>query len=128
MYPSNRVKIDKNAAVACIEINMDDFTKISAASIEFVEPSVQQATYYDLSLVVPDDVRYSHIENAWNALNIEELESVKMIDLFDRANIKSITLRFNFSSHERTIGMDEVQAWIDKIVENLSFIGVVLRA
>ena len=128
LYPSNRVKIDKNAAVVCIEINMDAFTNIPAASIEFAEPSVQQATYYDLSLVVPDDVRYSHIENAWKALKIEELESVKMIDLFDRANLKSITLRVNFSSHDRTIGMDEVQAWIDKIVENLSFIGVVLRA
>ena len=128
LYPTNRVKIDKNAAVVCIEINMDAFTALSASAVQFEEPSVQQATYYDLSLVVPENVRYSQIEKAWSDLGIAELESVKLIDLFDRANIKSITLRFNFSSHERTLGMEEVQAWIDSIVANLGTIGVALRA
>jgi phenylalanyl-tRNA synthetase beta chain len=128
LYPTNRVKIDKNAAVVCIEINMDAFTALSASAVQFEEPSVQQATYYDLSLVVPENVRYSQIEKAWSDLSIAELESVKLIDLFDRANIKSITLRFNFSSHERTLGMEEVQAWIDSIVANLGTIGVALRA
>lgn len=128
LYPTNRQKIDKNAAVVCIEINMDAFTALAADSISFEEPSVQQGTYYDLSLVIPDGVRYAQMETVWQALNLAELESVKVIDMYDAAGVKSITVRFNFSSHDRTLEMEEVQGWMDSIIKNFAEIGVVLRA
>lgn len=128
LYPTNRTKIDKNAAVACIEINMDKFTSLAAGSISFAEPSAQQTTWYDLSLVIPENVRYSEMEKAWTEAGIAELESVRIIDMFERAGVRSLTVRFNFSSHERTLGMDEVQGWIDGILSRLSEQGVTLRA
>lgn len=128
LYPSNLAKLDKNAAVVCIEIDMDALACVNADKIAFAEPSTQQATYYDLSLVVPEGVRYSSIEASWNSLEISELESVRIIDTYDKGDLKSITVRLNFSSHERTLEMEEVQAWIDKVIENLAKIGVTLRA
>ena len=128
LFPSNLAKLDKNAAVVCIEIDMDALAAVNADKIAFAEPSTQQATYYDLSLVVPEGVRYSSIEASWNSLGISELESVRIIDTYDKGDLKSITVRLNFSSHERTLEMEEVQAWIDKVIENLAKIGVTLRA
>lgn len=128
LYPTNRVKIDKNAAVACIEIDMDKFTALAADSISFTEPSVHQGTYYDLSLVIPDGVRYSQLENAWQSVGIAELESVKVVDMYDKEGMKSITVRFSFAAHDRTLEMEEVQKWIDAIIANLGTLGVTLRA
>ncbi len=128
LYPTNRTKIDKNAAVACIEINMDAFNSVKADSLKFFEPSNRQATWYDLSLVVPAGIRYSDMENAWNSLNLSELESVKVVDTFERDGVKSVTVRFNFSAHDRTLEMEEVQGWIDSVLKNLAQTGVTIRA
>ena len=53
---------------------------------------------------------------------------MKVIDTFERLGIKSITVRFNFVAMDRTLEMDEVQKHIDSILDNLSGIGVALRA
>ena len=42
--------------------------------------------------------------------------------------MRSITVRFNFVAMDRTLEMTEVQKYIGKILENLSEIGVVLKA
>ena len=40
----------------------------------------------------------------------------------------SITLRFAFSSQERTLSKEEVQPWVDQIVEKVGKVGATLRA
>ena len=40
----------------------------------------------------------------------------------------SITLRFAFSSQERTLSKEEVQPWVDAIVEKAAKVGAVLRS
>ena len=87
-----------------------------------------QSIYYDLSLVLGNDIRFADLEECWKKENIAELESVKVIDTFERLGIKSITIRFNFVAMDRTLEMDEVQKYIDAILANLSSIGVALRA
>ena len=56
LHPANAQKIDKNAAVVCIEIDVDDFITINGDNISFEEPSSQQSTYYDLSLIMKNGV------------------------------------------------------------------------
>lgn len=128
LHPSNRVKFDKTAAVVAVEFDMNAFNTISARSIEFTEKSEMQSIYYDLSLVLGNDIRFEKLAECWNKENIAELESVKVIDTFERLGIKSITIRFNFVAMDRTLEMEEVQKNIDNIVANLSAIGVALRA
>lgn len=128
LHPTNLSKIDKNGAVVCIEIDIDDFIKVKGENIEFTEPSTQQSTYYDLSLVLNNDTKFSHIEKAWKALNLAELDNVKVIDTYEKDGIKSLTVRLLFSSKTRTLEMEEVQSWIDKVLENLKNIGIALRS
>ena len=128
MHPANRTKLDKTAAAVCFEIDMDDFTAINANAIAFEEPSARQSTYYDLSLVLADGVKYSEIAACWESLNLAELRSSKLIDTYEKDGVKSITVRLIFAAMDRTLEMEEVQGWIDTVLANLANIGVTLRA
>ena len=128
LHPSNRAKLDKTAAAVCFEIDMDAFSSIDANSIMFREPSAHQSTWYDLSLVLAENTKYSDLAACWEALNLAELESVKVIDTYEKDNVKSITVRLVFSAMDRTLEMEEVQGWIDTVLANLGNIGVALRA
>lgn len=128
LHPANRAKLDKTAAAVCFEIDMDTFSSFDANSIMFREPSTQQSTYYDLSLVLAENTKYSDLAACWEALELAELESSKVIDTYEKDGIKSITVRLVFAAMDRTLEMEEVQGWIDTILANLGKIGVALRA
>ena len=127
LHPAVAAKLDKTGKAVCIEIDVDDLITISNNNVEFVEPSTQQSTYYDLSLDVSCGAKFSELKNCWETLNLTELTSVNVIDTFEKDGVKSIAVRFIFSSKERTLEMEEVQRWIDSILENLSKINVVLK-
>jgi phenylalanyl-tRNA synthetase beta chain len=128
LHPTNAQKVDKVAKVVCIEIDIDDFISVNGANIDFVEPSTKQSTYYDLSLVLADGVKYSEIAACWESLNLAELRSSKLIDTYEKDGVKSITVRLIFAAMDRTLEMEEVQGWIDTVLANLANIGVTLRA
>ncbi len=128
LHPNVASKLDKNGSAVCIEIDIDDFIKVPGDNISFIEPSTQQSTYYDLSLVLNEKTRFSDIEKAWKALAISELDTVNVIDTYEKDGKKSITVRLVFSSRTRTLEMDEVQSWIDKVLINLKDIGIALRS
>ncbi len=128
MHPANRAKLDKTAAAVCFEIDMDAFSSLDANSISFREPSTQQSTWYDLSLVLGVDTKYSDLAACWESLDIAELESAKVVDTYEKDGMKSIAVRLVFSAMDRTLEMEEVQGWIDAIIANLGKIGVTLRA
>ena len=128
LHPQNLAKLDKTGCAVCVEIDLGAFGKASAVPLKFSEPSPYQSTYYDLSLVLKDGVKYSDIEKAWLSLGIAELTGVKVIDTFERMGIHSVTVRLFFSSQERTLEMDEVQGWIDCVIANLAGMGIALRS
>lgn len=126
LHPSNLKKLDKNAAVVCIEIDMEDFEKTALTPLKFNEPSKFPGLDYDLSLVT-NGIKYSEISPAWEKETISELDGVSLVDTYELDGEMSITLRFSFSSNERTLSMDEIQQHIDKIIANLTAIGVTMR-
>ncbi len=128
MHPANRAKLDKTAAAVCFEIDMDIFSSLDANSISFREPSTQQSTWYDLSLVLGAETKYSDLAACWESLDLAELESAKVVDTYEKDGMKSIAVRLVFSAMDRTLEMEEVQGWIDTIIANLGKIGVTLRA
>lgn len=107
---------------------MNAFNEIAANGISFREPSTQQSTYYDISLVLADGIKYSDIAASWEKLALDELQSAKVIDTYEKDGIKSVTVRLVFAAMDRTLEMEQVQGWIDTILANLAEIGVTLRA
>ncbi len=128
LHPANAQKLDKNGVAVCIEIDVDDFVTVNGNNISFEEPSSQQSTYYDLSLVMKNGVTFAQLSECWNSLNLAELNSVKVIDTYQKDGVNSLTVRLLFSAKDRTLEMDEVQGWIDTILSNLKNIGIELRA
>ena len=127
LHPANAQKLDKNGSAVCIEIDVDDFITIVGDNILFIEPSTQQSTYYDLSLIMKEGVTFAAMSECWNKLELSELNNVKVIDTYEKDGVKSITIRLIFSSKEKTLEMDEVQTWIDEILANLKNIGIEMK-
>ena len=127
LHPMNAQKLDKNAAIVCAEIDLDDFFAIKVSDVQYSDPSKFPAIDYDLSLVLTDGKKYADIKATWESKNIPELTSAKVIDMFDDGTTKSIAVRLSFSAPDRTLAMDEIQAHIDAILASLSEIGIALK-
>lgn len=127
IYPTVLAKIAKNAAVVCVEIDMDALLGVESIDLAFDEPSKFPGIDYDLSLIMPEGLRFNDIENCWAKAMKGILKSVNVIDIYDNNGVKSITLRFRFEDAERTLTSEEVQNKIDKILSNLKAINVELK-
>lgn len=127
LHPSVLSKIAKNASVVCIEIDMDDLLDVEPANLSFDEPSSFPAVDYDLSLVLPEGIRFENIASCWENLSLKELKKTSVIDIYDAGAVKSITLRFSFGLDDRTLTGEEVQKDIDAILDNLKKINVNMK-
>lgn len=127
LHPKTLSKIAKNAVVVCVEIDMDALLAVEFKNLDFAEPSRFPSVEYDLSLLMPEGVRFDTIATCWTKLNIKELREVSVIDIYDAQGIKSITVRFSFGLDDRTLTGEEVQNQIDKILANLETIGVKMK-
>ena len=128
LHPAVAAKLDKKAAVVCAQLDMDAFAALTAADIAYREPSRFPGIDIDLSLVMPQGLTYAQLTPAWEDLDQDTLTGVTLIDSFQQNGMKSITLRFAFSSGERTLSKEEVQPWVDAIVEKVGKVGAVLRS
>ncbi|MCD7827884.1 MAG: phenylalanine--tRNA ligase subunit beta [Clostridiales bacterium] len=127
LHPMNNQKIDRNAAIVCAEIDLDDFFGIEVKEAEYKDPSKFPAIDYDLSLLLTKGERFADIKTAWESLNIPSLASVKVIDIFDVGKAKSMTLRLSFSLPDRTLSMEETQTQVDSILGELGKMGIELK-
>lgn len=125
--PSVARKIGKKAAVVCAQLDMDAFAALAPQDLSYREPSRFPGIDIDLSLLVPDGMRYADMEPAWTGAG-PELAGVSLIDSFTQNGRKSLTLRFAFSSQAKTLSKEEVQPVVDGIVEKLAAAGAALRA
>lgn len=127
VHPTVGKAIDKKAAIVFAELDMETFAETKNASIVYDEPSKFPPMDYDLSVVVPNTVFFSDLAKCWKGEGEDILKNVKVVDTYDTETLHSITIRFEFSSNERTLSSAEVQAVMDKIIENLKGINVNLR-
>ena len=127
LHPVVSRNIDKKANIVFAEISMSAFTEAEVAAIKYDEPSKFPSMTYDISVEIPAGVLYENLENCWTNEGKGILKGTRIVDTYDTEEIHSITVRFEFSSGERTLSGTEIQEIMDKVVENLKAIGVTLR-
>lgn len=127
VHPVVGKKIDKKASIVFAEIDMSEFTQAENAAIVYEEPSKFPPIDYDISLEIPSGVFYSDLAESWKNEGGAILKNTKIVDTYDTETVHSITVRFEFSSNERTLSSNEVQDIIDKVIANLEKLGVKLR-
>ena len=128
VHPVVGKKIDKKANIVFFEIDVTDFSASEAVAIKYEEPSKFPPIDYDLSLEIPTGVLYENLKECWSGLGSDILKNSKIVDTYDTETVHSITVRFEFSSNERTLSSAEVQEIMDKVIANLDKIGVKLRS
>lgn len=124
LHPSVADKIGKKAVVAMAEIYMDDFGDIEPTVTEYKEVSKFPGIDIDLTFVVNPAVSFEKMSSAW--LGTENLKDVKLIDTYDGEE-KSITLRYSFSSLDKTLTKSEVQQSVDEIIDKLKQMDVNMK-
>lgn len=127
IHPEVGKKIDKKANIVFAEINMNAFADSTDNGIKYDEPSKFPPIDYDLSLELPSGVFFDTLAKSWTNRGYDILKNTKIVDTYDTDTVHSITIRFEFSSNERTLSSSEVQQIIDEILEDLSKINVKLR-
>ncbi len=127
VHPVVSRKIDKKSNIVFAEIDMDAFAGVKNASISYDEPSKFPPMDYDISVIVPSGVFFRDLKKCWENEGGEILKSTRIVDTYDTDHFHSITIRFEFSSAERTLSSNEVQEIMNRVIENLKNIDVNLR-
>lgn len=125
-HPLISKKIDKKASIVFAELDVESIANAESLSISYQEPSKFPPIDYDLSLEIPSGVFFENLKVCWENAG-EILKNTKIVDTYDSETVHSITVRFEFSSNERTLSSAEVQQIMDGIISKLSDIGVKLR-
>ena len=124
VHPVVSKKIDKKASVVFAEIDINDFSAIENASIQYEEPSKFPTIDIDLSFV---SSAFAPIAKAIKAANSSLIKKVEVTDVYEDDNSKSITTRITFAHPEKTLTRDEVSEITDKIISTLKSDGIELK-
>ncbi len=127
VHPTVGKKIDKKAAIVFAEIDVNAYSSADASTIVYDEPSKFPPMDYDISVEVPNGVLYEKLSECWANAGNGILKNTKIVDTYDTDTVHSITIRFEFSSNERTLSSNEVQEVMDKVIAGLNKMGVKLR-
>lgn len=117
-------KIDKKANIVYAEIDVEEFAKITNASIKYEAPSKFPEIEIDLSFVTAS---YAPIAKAINDANCALIKKVSLVDTYADENGKSITIRLLFSHPERTLTKEEVLDVVNGITSALEAQGIKVK-
>jgi len=131
LNPKIRNNIDKKLNVAFAEIDIDDMEKVSAVPLKFKEVSKYPGITVDLSLLVDKSMRYETLAKYIEEYPCEYLNKYYLIDVFEDEKLlpgkKSVTVRFEFVSMERTLEGHEIQNMVDRLLASLKEKQIELR-
>ncbi len=119
-HPAVAQNIDKKGAVAFFEIYTESFAKIKACTTAYREPSKFPAIDIDMTFSVNlAEVNFDKLISDAKAAAGALLSDVKVKDVYTADGNTSLTVRFSFSSNERTLTKQETAEATDKIIAAL---------
>lgn len=143
LNPKIKNKIDKKLNVAFAEIDIETMEKIATEDLRYVEVSKYPGVTIDLSLITDKSLRYEKIaeyvkdyQSDKNSATPElggscALQSFHLVDIFEDEKLlpgkKSVTVRLEFGSMDRTLDGQEISAMVEELLAKLKGKGIVLR-
>jgi len=129
--PKIKNKIDKKLNVAFAEIDIENLEKVAADVRRYNEISKYPGVTIDLSLLTDKATRFERIAAGVKEFNCEYLQNYYLVDIFEDEKLlpgkKSVTVRFEFGSRERTLEGQEIQTMVDSLLGVLATKGMELR-
>lgn len=132
LHPGLARQHDLRKRLYLLEMELDPLESVAGATKKHRELPRYPAMQRDIALVVARHVPALELERAMRAAANQLLESIRLFDLYEGANIpadkKSLAYGLTFRSPERTLTEDEVNAALDAILKALEKrFGAVLR-
>ena len=131
LNPRIRNNIDKKLNVAYAEIDIDDMEKIDVLPLEYKEVSKYPGVTVDLSLLVDKEMPYETLTKYIDLYPCQYLDKYYLVDIFEDDKLlkdkKSVTIRFEFISMERTLESHEIQSMVDGLLGVLKDNNIELR-
>jgi len=129
--PKIKNKIDKKLNIAFAEIDLMDLEEIAAEELHYTEISKYPGVTIDLSLLTPKTLRYENIVEYVKEFKCEYLQNFYLVDIFEDAILlpdkKSVSVRFEFGSMDRTLEGQEIQTMVDRLLEIFAAKGIEIR-
>ena len=127
-HPLVKSKLDKKAALAFAEIDMDLFSALLPKDIRYSEPSRFPGIDIDLSFVCKvSAVNFDTVKALAEKVSEGLLSEVSVVDVYASEGEESLTLRFTFVSTERTLSKSELAPITDAILSALSALDMKLK-
>ena len=115
-HPAVAQNIDKKGAVAFFEIYTEEFAEIKAGTTAYAEPSKFPAIDIDMTFSVNlGELNFDKLTSDAKAVAGGLLSDVKVKDIYTADGVTALTVRFSFSSNERTLTKQETAEATDKI-------------
>ncbi len=128
LHPVVTSHLDKRAAYAVAEIDMDVFSMIEPAGIAYREPSRFPGIDIDLTFAVnASDLVFASIEQDIRSAAGAYLSDVTVADVYEGEGGNSVTLRLSFTAKDKTLSKAEIQPHIDAILAKLAEGGMALK-
>ena len=124
VHPEVLKNIDKKANVVFLEVDMKDLVETENAGIKYAEASKYPSIEVDVTFVADT---FRPIKEAISLINSELVKKISVVDTYNDANGKSITIRIVFSHPERTLVKDEVMAIVNELIAKLESKGIKLK-
>ena len=125
VHPEVLKNIDKKANVVFLEVDMKDLVETENVGIKYAEASKYPSIEVDVTFVADT---FRPIKEAIALINSELVKKTSVVDTYNDANGKSITIRIVFSHPERTLVKDEVMAIVNELIAKLESKGIKLKA
>ena len=114
VHPTVSKKLDKKAAIVYAELDVLALSQIENAGIHYQEASRYPGMEVDLTFLSDT---FAPIRDA---ISSDLITNVKVADIYRGEEGKAITVRLTFSSMDRTLTREEVQAVTDDIIAKLA--------
>ncbi len=122
LHPALQAKLDAPGEVYVAELNLDLLRPRSLARAGQISrfPQVRR----DLALIVEEKISYADVRNAVLAQSIETLKELRVFDLYQGKGVpegsKSFAIGLIFQHDSRTLGEQEVDAWVAAVRDRLT--------
>jgi phenylalanyl-tRNA synthetase beta chain len=132
IHPSVLREWDLEAPVAGFEIDFDALAELAPGPAHYSDVTTFPAVLQDIAVVLPEDVSAADAEAAVRAGGGELLASARVFDVYAGEQVgegrRSLALRLEFRSADRTLTDEEVAGLRSAIEAELAKIGGRLRA
>jgi phenylalanyl-tRNA synthetase beta chain len=132
LHPSVARAWDLDGTVAAFELDADLIAELAPGPVPYRDVTSFPAVIQDIAVVVDEDVPAAEVERVVRGAAGEMLDAVELFDVYRGDQVgegrKSLAMRLEFRSPERTLTDEDVAATRGAIEAALADIGGALRA